>query len=75
MRQTTLMAVKSKLSRLPSGDLSAVEQFIAKLQLNHRKARKKRARKFENVHALFASESSLRKDWDKPEEDKAWSDL
>ena len=36
---------------------------------------KKIQRKSEKIHTHFASESSLAKDWLKPEEDEAWKGL
>lgn len=55
-----------ELDRVPDSVLDEVADFIRFLQV--RVAR-------DSMAAAVASESSLRKDWLRPEEDEAWQDL
>lgn len=54
------------LSRLPDSCIDEVADFVDFLQT-------KVAR--ESLSAMVVSESALKKDWLKPEEDEAWQDL
>jgi len=66
METVTLEQIEEQLRRLPPEKLAVVLDFVSYLsQQEHTDAR----------YALLASESALRKDWDRPEEDAAWSNL
>jgi hypothetical protein len=55
-----------ELSRLPDGYVDEISDFVSFLKA-------KVAR--ESLSALLVSETALKKDWLKPEEDEAWQDL
>jgi hypothetical protein len=55
-----------ELSRLPDSCIDEIADFADFLQT--RVAR-------ESLNTLVVSESALKKDWLKPEEDEAWQDL
>ncbi len=59
-------SVLRELDRVPDSVLDEVEDFIRFLQM--RVAR-------DAMATAVASESSLKKDWLRPEEDEAWQDL
>ncbi len=62
METVTLEQIEELLRRLPPDKLAIVLDFVSYLsQQEHR-----------DIHyALLAAESTLRKDWDRPEEDAA----
>jgi len=55
-----------ELDRVPSQHYRKILDFIRSLTLTSAVS---------DTTPLYASESSLRKDWLRPEEDKAWADL
>ncbi|MFN8637645.1 MAG: DUF2281 domain-containing protein [Chloroflexota bacterium] len=59
--------VEEQLRRLSPEQLDAVYEFVSFLA--------ERRRASESLATMLASESVLRRDWDRPEEDAAWSDL
>lgn len=69
MPSVTREEVEEQLRQLVPEQLAAVSQFITSLTyLTHGIDEEHRA-------ILFAAETSLRKDWDTPEEDAAWAHL
>ena len=55
-----------EIELLPAESLQEIADFISQLKLN----------KSKNIpETMLLSEKSLSKDWDTPEEDKAWADL
>jgi len=66
METATLEQIEEQLRRQPPELLAVVLDFVSYLsQQEHTDAR----------YALVAAVSALRKDWDRPEEDAAWSNL
>ena len=70
MQTVTVEEIDTKLQTLSEDKLTAVYHFVsyladADLEMSDVSAK----------DLMFASESSLAKDWDTPEEDKAWADL
>jgi len=58
--------IQKEIRKMPEEMLGEVIDFIRFLQLKMVK---------ERFDISFASESSLKKDWMKPEEDEAWKNL
>ena len=70
MQSVTVEEIDNKLKMLSEDKLAAVYYFVsyladADLEMSDISARE----------LMFASESQIAKDWDTPEEDKAWADL
>ena len=63
---STRELIRSELDRVPD---SALEEILAFVRLL------KAETPAQSLGDAIASESSLRKDWLKPEEDQAWADL
>lgn len=57
--------ILNEIEKIPEPLLKEVLDFIRFLK----------TKSVEGVETAIASESSLRKDWLRPEEDKAWTDL
>jgi hypothetical protein len=55
-----------EIEKIPEEELQEVIDFVLFLKSRQRE---------EELDTTFLSESSLAKDWMKPEEDAAWSDL
>ena len=55
--------ILQKIERLPEEYLEEVLEFISSLEEKGK------------IETVVLSESSLRKDWMRPEEDEAWKDL
>ena len=70
MQTITVEEIDSKLQTLSKDKLTAVYHFVSYLADQDFDMSDISAREL-----MFASESSLAKDWDTPEEDKAWADL
>jgi hypothetical protein len=66
MNSVTLAQIEEQLRQLPPDKLPLVAQFLAALTADTPDAPR---------DLLLAAETSLRKDWDTPEEDEAWRDL
>lgn len=69
MSSTTLEDVEEQLRRLTPEQLAMVAQFITSLTYLESGA------DGDHRDMLLAAETSLRKDWETPEEDAAWSHL
>lgn len=70
MQTITIEEIDSKLQTLSKDKLTAVYHFVSYLadadfEMSDISAK----------DLIFASESLIAKDWDTPEEDKAWADL
>ncbi|HZO26340.1 MAG TPA: DUF2281 domain-containing protein [Chloroflexota bacterium] len=63
----TRAQVEEQLQRLSPEQLDTVYEFVSFLA--------ERQRASGSLATMIASESVLRRDWDRPEEDAAWSDL
>lgn len=70
MQTITVEEIDKKLQTLSEDKLKAVYHFVSYLADADFEMSDVSAREL-----MFASESSLAKDWDTPEEDKAWADL
>ncbi len=57
-----------KIEKLPDKELIAILNFIHHLEKRDKDIKEK-------LEIALASESSLKKDWLRPEEDEAWKDL
>jgi hypothetical protein len=66
MEPATLSSLEEQLRALPPNKLALVARFVASLA---------GLPDDEGLLLLIAAESSLRKDWDRPEEDEAWDHL
>jgi hypothetical protein len=74
MQTITLPQLNERLKLLPPEKLAVVYDFVSYLserELNFRL----RETPTEAYHTMLASEAVLSRDWDKPEEDQAWSKL
>ena len=70
MQTITVEEIDSKLQTLSEDKLTAVYHFVSYLADADFEMSDVSAKDL-----MFASESSLAKDWNTPEEDKAWADL
>jgi hypothetical protein len=70
MQTITVEEIDSKLQTLSADKLTAVYHFVSYLADQDFDISDVSAREL-----MFASESLIAKDWDTPEEDKAWADL
>ena len=70
MQTITVEEIDSKLQTLSEDKLTAVYNFVSYLADQDFDMSDISAREL-----MFASESLISKDWDTPEEDKAWADL
>jgi hypothetical protein len=67
MQTITIPQIEEQLRQLPPEKLAVVFDFVSYLA--------ERERNTELAQLLLASESALRQDWEKPEEDEAWAHL
>ncbi|HEU5438051.1 MAG TPA: hypothetical protein VFU88_02080 [Ktedonobacterales bacterium] len=67
MDPVTIEEIEEHLRRLAAEKLAVVLDFVSYLSARDEDALVR--------PALLAAESSLRKDWGRPEEDAAWADL
>jgi hypothetical protein len=67
MEQITVVQIEEKLRELPPDKLAVVYDFVSYLA--------EREPSSEAYQTMLASESVLSRDWDRPEEDAAWSRL
>jgi hypothetical protein len=65
MDPATIAHIEEQLRQLPPEKLALVRDIVSYLAERERSA--------ELLETMLASESSLRKDWDRPEEDAAWA--
>ena len=70
MQTITVEEIDSKLHTLSEDKLTAVYHFVSYLADQDLDMSDVSAKDL-----MFASESLIAKDWDTPEEDKAWADL
>ncbi len=70
MQTITVEEIDSKLQTRSADKLTAVYHFVSYLADQDFDISDVSAREL-----MFASESLIAKDWDTPEEDKAWADL
>lgn len=70
MQTTKIEEIDNKLQTLSEDKLTAVYHFVSYLADQDFDTSDVSAREL-----MFASESLIAKDWDTPEEDKAWADL
>ncbi|HSK72923.1 MAG TPA: hypothetical protein VK892_14575 [Pyrinomonadaceae bacterium] len=70
MQTITVEEIDSKLKTLSKDKLAAVYHFVSYLADQDLDMSDISAKEL-----MFASESLIAKDWDTPEEDKAWADL
>ncbi len=70
MQTITVEEIDNKLQTLSEDKLVAVYHFVSYLAENDFDMSDISAKEL-----MFASESQIAKDWDTPEEDKAWADL
>ncbi|MEP6902785.1 MAG: hypothetical protein ABJA66_13620 [Actinomycetota bacterium] len=70
MQTITVEEIDGKLKTLSADKLTAVYHFVSYLADQDFDMLDISAKEL-----MFASESSITKDWDTPEEDKAWADL
>jgi hypothetical protein len=70
MQTITVEEIDSKLQTLSADKLTAVYHLVSYLADQDFDISDVSAREL-----MFASESLIAKDWDTPEEDKAWADL
>ena len=74
MQTVTISQIAERLSALPAEKLVVVYDFV--LYLSERETSEiLRETATKAIEFMFASESVLRRDWDRPEEDAAWAGL
>jgi len=74
MVNVTIDQIDERLRQLPPEKLSVVFDFVSYLA-ERDSGQFAEAFATEAFHAMVASEATLAKDWDRPEEDAAWADL
>ena len=67
MSPPTIAQIEERLRQLPSDKLALVLDFVSYLA--------ERQLASESFQTMLVSESVLRRDWERPEEDAAWKDL
>jgi len=74
MPTVAISQITERLQELPADKLAVVYDFVS--YLAEREARRAQPeRSSEAFQTMLASEAVLRRDWDRPEEDRAWADL
>ena len=73
MRTVAIPQITERLRKLPADKLAVVYDFVS--YLVEREARQAQEKPSEAFQTMLASEAVLRRDWDRPEEDKAWANL
>ena len=73
MEAVMIPQITERLQRLPTDKLVVVYDFISYLLDRETGQRQKGVS--EAFQTMLASETVLRRDWDRPEEDEAWADL
>ena len=74
MESITVAQIAERLSKLPADKLAVVYDFVSYLA-ERQAGLTLREAKAESYQTMLASESVLRRDWDRREEDAAWADL
>ena len=64
----TKKILKEELNDMPDEMLSELYEYMKYLKY-------KTLQKHEGMYTAYASEQVLKRDWEKPEENEAWSDL
>lgn len=67
MENVTIAQIEEQLRQLPPEKLAVVFDFVSYLA--------NRQLSSEAYQTMLASEGTLRKDWDRPEEEEAWASL
>jgi hypothetical protein len=73
MEAVMIPQITESLQKLSADKLAVVYDFIS--YLLDRETGQRQASFSEAFQTMLASESVLRRDWDRPEEDVAWADL
>ena len=74
MHTVTIAEITERLRKLPAEKLAVVYDFVS--YLSEREISEiLRETATKAIEFMFASESVLRRDWDRPEEDAAWASL
>ncbi|MEJ5309007.1 MAG: DUF2281 domain-containing protein [Anaerolineae bacterium] len=73
MEAVMIPQITERLQKLPTDKLVVVYDFIS--YLLDRETEQRHKGFSEAFQTMLASESVLRRDWDRPEEDEAWADL
>ncbi len=73
MQAEMVSQITERLEKLPGDKLSVVYDFVS--YLLERETDQPHGRHSGAFHTMLASEAVLARDWDRPEEDAAWSDL
>ena len=74
MQTVTVTQVVASLQKLPVKKLAVVYDFVAFLTTREME-NKLAVPASEAYQTMLASETVLRRDWERPEEDEAWADL
>ena len=76
MQTATIPQITERLQQLPDDKLEVVFDFVSYL-LERQPGQEllNRATASESFQTMLASESILRRDWERPEEDTAWAHL
>jgi hypothetical protein len=74
MQTVTIAKITESLQTLPAEKLAVVYDFVSYLREQELK-RVLSETGMKTVDLMFASESILSRDWDRPEEDVAWANL
>jgi hypothetical protein len=74
MPTVTLPQLNERLKRLPPEKLAVVYSSVAYFS-EHELNLRLRETPTEACHTLLASEAVLNRDWERPEEDRAWANL
>lgn len=74
MQKVTISQITERLQKLPADKLAVVYDFVSYLA-ERDLGRFLREKASEAYQTMLASESVLRRDWDRPEEDAAWASL
>lgn len=74
MQTVTISQITERLRKLPADKLVVVYDFVSYL-IERQLGQALRETISEPYQTMLASESVLRLDWDRPEEDTAWANL
>jgi len=74
MQTVTIAQITERLRKLPADKLVVVYDFVSYL-IERQWGQALRETISEPYQTMLASESILRLDWDRPEEDAAWANL
>ncbi len=74
METVTIPQITERLQELPPEKLAVVYDFVSYLA-ERESSLASQDKSSEAIETMIASESILRQDWDRPEEDAAWANL